>query len=62
MKVMKKLLIGAVCVLTFAVSAYAANEGEDNDQNDGLNHAIVNMDNNERDLESQLYMERRNEV
>ena len=29
MKVMKKLLIGAVCVLTFAVSACAANEGED---------------------------------
>ncbi len=37
MKVMKKLLIGAVCVLTFAVSACAVNGDGDNDQNDDLN-------------------------
>ncbi len=60
MKIMKKLLIGAVCVLNFAVSTYAANEDENNDQNDNsLNHTVINidnMDNDEReDLESQLY-------
>ena len=59
MKVMKKLLIEAVCVLTFAVSVYAANEDGNNDQNDNsLNHIlvnIVNMDNDERDLVSQLH-------
>ena len=56
MKVMKKLLIGAVCILTFAVSACAVNGDGDNDQNDDLNHAIVNMDDDERSLESQLQL------
>ncbi len=56
MKVMKKLLIGAVCVLTFAVSACAVNGDGDNDQNDDLNHAIFNIDDDvEESLEYRLY-------
>ena len=53
MKIMKKLLAGALCALSLAMPVCAANG--DNDQNGALNNAAVVANDERRDVQSELH-------